>query len=180
MTSMGARQHLLQLEESNLVESFSKAEKVGRPSQYWQLTGEGHQRFPDSYGQLSVSLIESVRTVFGDEGLEKLILQREQDIFHRYIAALEHANSLVARLDTLVSLRSEEGYMASWYKEENSFWLVENHCPICSAAESCQQFCRSELTLFQKCLGDEVSVVRTDHVLEGARRCAYRIEPKVA
>ena len=43
------------------------------------------------------------------------------------------------------------------------------------AAAACQGFCRAELALFQAALGDGVSVERTDHILAGARRCAYRI-----
>jgi hypothetical protein len=58
---------------------------------------------------------------------------------------------------------------------DGSYLLVENHCPICAAATACQGFCRSELQIFQEVLGDDVQVARTEHVLSGARRCAYRI-----
>jgi predicted ArsR family transcriptional regulator len=53
---------------------------------------------------------------------------------------------------------------------------VENHCPICAAARACQGFCRSELALFEMLLAP-ARVVRVEHLLEGARRCAYRITP---
>ena len=56
--------------------------------------------------------------------------------------------------------------------------LVENHCPICAAAKACQQFCRSELRVFQEALGDDVTVERVDHILAGARRCAYLVCPR--
>jgi predicted ArsR family transcriptional regulator len=52
---------------------------------------------------------------------------------------------------------------------------MENHCPICAAATLCQSFCRSELEIFQDVLGPGARVERTDHILAGARRCAYRI-----
>jgi predicted ArsR family transcriptional regulator len=35
--------------------------------------------------------------------------------------------------------------------------------------------CRSELAIFRAVLGADVTVERTDHILAGARRCAYRI-----
>ena len=47
--------------------------------------------------------------------------------------------------------------------------------PICAAAAACQGFCRSELQIFQAVLGEDVQVTRTEHILSGARRCAYRI-----
>jgi predicted ArsR family transcriptional regulator len=53
--------------------------------------------------------------------------------------------------------------------------LIENHCPICVAAKACQGFCRSELNLFRDVLGPEVHVEREEHILSGARRCAYRL-----
>ena len=42
---------------------------------------------------------------------------------------------------------------------------------------TCQGLCRSELAIFQSLL-PSATVERTDHILAGARRCAYRIEPR--
>jgi predicted ArsR family transcriptional regulator len=53
--------------------------------------------------------------------------------------------------------------------------LIEDHCPICAAAETCQGFCRSELAIFQKTLGEDVEITREEHLLSGGRRCTYRI-----
>ena len=60
-----------------------------------------------------------------------------------------------------------------------TFLLVENHCPICAAAASCTGLCAKELEVFQAVLGDEVEVTRTEHIMAGARRCAYRVGPVV-
>ena len=56
-----------------------------------------------------------------------------------------------------------------------TFLLVENHCPICAAATACQGFCISELDLFRSVLGPGVDVERTEHIVAGDRRCAYRV-----
>jgi predicted ArsR family transcriptional regulator len=37
--------------------------------------------------------------------------------------------------------------------------------------------CASELDLFQEVLGPDVKVEREEHILAGARRCRYRIQP---
>ena len=58
------------------------------------------------------------------------------------------------------------------------YLLSENHCPICVAAKACQGLCRSELALFRAALGPGVEVERQEHILAGARRCAYRIRPR--
>ena len=68
--------------------------------------------------------------------------------------------------------------MAEWRRDDDgSLVLVENHCPICAAAAKCQNLCRSELAIFRDVLGEAAEVERTDHVLAGARRCAYRVTP---
>jgi predicted ArsR family transcriptional regulator len=75
-------------------------------------------------------------------------------------------------------MRSEEGYLAeSKSEKDGSFLLIENHCPICAAAKTCQGFCRSELDIFRALMPD-CAVERVDHLLAGARRCAYRIVPQ--
>jgi len=60
---------------------------------------------------------------------------------------------------------------------EEGYWFIENHCPICAAARRCQNFCRSELQLFQSLFAEQASVTREDYILDGARRCSYRITP---
>ena len=69
--------------------------------------------------------------------------------------------------------------MAEWQTDDDDgYLLIENHCPICAAAALCQGFCRSELAIFQTVLGAQASIERIDHLLAGARRCAYRITPR--
>ncbi|MGZ3404651.1 MAG: helix-turn-helix transcriptional regulator, partial [Phenylobacterium sp.] len=126
--------------------------------------------------QLTVEMLAAVRAEFGDEGVERLIARREADQAGAYAQALAAAQTFEARLARLTQLRAAEGYMAKWSREDDgSYLLVENHCPICAAAAACQGFCRAELTLFRSVLGPDVEIERTDHILAGARRCAYRV-----
>jgi predicted ArsR family transcriptional regulator len=82
--------------------------------------------------------------------------------------------SLRKKLNALAQMRSREGYMAS-VSEDFGVLFVENHCPICVAAAACQGLCSSELAVFRTVLGTDVTVERIDHILAGARHCAYRI-----
>ena len=174
MTSMGARQHLHQLQEEGLVSAFDRKEKVGRPSRYWQLTGEAQQHFPDRHAELTLTLIDNVRELFGEDGLQQLIDKREREAEASYSRELATIDDLGARLARLAELRSHEGYMAEVIEQGPGQWLlVENHCPICSAAKTCRNFCRSELAIFRRCL--RARVERSEYILEGARRCAYLV-----
>lgn len=179
MTGEAARQHLAKLAEAGLVEHEDRPEGRGRPKRYWTLTDAGNARFPDSHAQLTVDLLRSVRELFGEAGLDQLIEKRRVESIASYKAEVSAESTLRERLDRLVSLRDREGYMAECSgSDEDGYLLVENHCPVCAAAAECQGLCRAELELFQDVLGPNCVVERTDHILSGARRCAYRITQK--
>jgi predicted ArsR family transcriptional regulator len=175
MTAEAARLQIQKLVTAGLIAGQQEAGSgVGRPRQNWVLTEAGHQRFPDTHAQLTLQLIGSVRQLFGEEGLERLIGQREEDARVIYMQTCS-ADTPQERLQQLATMRTSEGYMARVEQDGNDLLLIEDHCPICAAATSCQGFCRSELSLFQYVLGEAVTVHREEHVLAQARRCTYRV-----
>ena len=177
ITPMGVRQHLARLAADGLVVHGDERRGVGRPKRHWRLTEKAAVRFPDTHAQMTVEILAAAKAVFGARGLDRLIRQRERETLARYKAAMRGARTVGDRVRRLASLRSEEGYMAECVtKPDGDVLLVENHCPVCAAAQTCQGLCRSELAIFRAVLG--VGVERTDHILAGARRCAYRIEPR--
>ena len=176
MTSMGARQHLQVLESQELISTYDQVEKRGRPSRYWQLTEKANERFPDRHNDLTLHMIDAVKKVFGDEGLDKLIDERENSALIYYQKAVSDCDSVLGRAYALADVRTEEGYMATVEQDGADIWLHENHCPICDAASVCQKFCRSELEIFSKVLGNEVKIQRKEHIIDGARRCSYLIQ----
>ena len=140
------------------------------------MTEKRHPRLPDRHSDLTLQLLKSTEKVFGPKGLEKLIRHREKETLSAYRTEVKDCSTLRERVEALADIRSREGYMAGWSEpERNQFVLIENHCPICAAATFCQGLCRSELEIFQAVLGPDALVERTDHVIAGARRCAYRI-----
>jgi len=177
ITTMGTRQHLAKLEQDNLVKTKEEKRPRGRPVSLWYLTSEGHGRFSDRHANLTVDLIATVEATFGKEGLDQVIDSRGQQLLDTYLAAVEGL-SIQHRVEKLAELRSGEGYMAtSIVQDDGTFLLLENHCPICAAANSCQGFCRSELMNFAACFEGLAEVERVEHILSGAQRCAYRITP---
>ena len=177
ITGEAARQQLNRLAAEGQVRADSTPAGIGRPKQQWSLTPEAQSAFPDTHASLTVQILESVRSLLGDEALDRIIDQREQDTRILYEAAMSGHTSLRDRVAALAELRSAEGYMAAWEEaEDDSLLLIENHCPICAAASLCQGFCRTELALFRSLLGPGVTVERAEHIIEGARRCAYIIK----
>jgi predicted ArsR family transcriptional regulator len=178
VTGEAARQQLLRLAADGLVSSAAEPRGVGRPAQVWSLTERGHARFPDAHAELTAQLLRTIRSELGEEALSRLIAARAAESGAAYMAALEGTTDLGERVARLAALRTREGYMAECRPEGDGFLLVENHCPICVAATACQGFCRAEQEVFQGVLGDAVSVERTEHIVSGDRRCAYRIALK--
>jgi len=180
VTPMAVRQHLAALAADGLVVSADERRKVGRPARIWSLTDAAARRFPDAHSDLTVDLLRAVRATFGDEGLQRLVTERGRQQRAAYAARLPAAPASVEeKLAALAAIRAEEGYMAEWSRDGDGAWLLlENHCPVCAAATACQGLCRDELDLFRTLLGTDVDVTRTEHLLAGARRCAYRIAAK--
>jgi predicted ArsR family transcriptional regulator len=178
ITGEAARQQLLKLAAEGLVEATPEPRGVGRPTQVWALTEAGNARFPDTHAELTAQLLRTIRSQLGEEALDRLIAARATESVANYAAVLEGADDLGERVARLAEERTREGYMAECQAEGDGYLLVENHCPICVAATECQGFCRTERDVFQQALGKDVSVERTEHIVSGDRRCAYRIALK--
>jgi len=179
VTAMAVRQHLYALRDQGLVTYDDEHRKVGRPARIWKLTEKAQARFPDSHAELTVEMLAIIRATFGEHGIDRIVAERTRIQSAAYKERMRAAGkSLEARVNALAKIRAEQGYMAEASRQrDGSFLLTENHCPICAAATVCQGLCREELNLFAAVLGDGVAIERTDHILAGARRCAYRIAP---
>lgn len=178
MTPAGAQQWLAKLAAADLVAAEDRRQGRGRPRRHWRLTDKGHGRFPDRHGDLTVEMLDATRAVFGTDGLDRLIAHRQATTLAKYREAMRDCRGLGERVAALAALRQAEGYMAEWRADEaGGFLLVEHHCPICAAAAACQGLCRSELEIFRQVLGPGATVRRVEHLLAGARRCAYAITP---
>jgi predicted ArsR family transcriptional regulator len=182
LTDTAVRQHLETLEALGLVErSASEPAGRGRPPVAWHLTALAASLFPDRHADLTVELIASIREALGEDGLTKVIGTRSKAQEAVYRGALpDPACPLAERVARLADIRTSEGYLAeSVPGTDGAVLLVEHHCPIADAARSCGGLCQSELNLFQRVLGDDVVVERTQHLMAGDMRCAYQIRPVV-
>lgn len=174
-TTTAVRQHLDALEIAGLVERFEgEIHGRGRPALRWRSTPLTLELFPDRHGELTVELIRSIRASLGEDALSRVIDQRSADTLASYRATLPDA-PVPVRVRALADRRSTEGYLAEVVTDADDLILIEHHCPICTAATSCQDLCRSELEVFQAALGESVEVTREQHLLGGDARCAYRI-----
>lgn len=184
VSPMAVRQHLYALSEEGFVSFEERSNPVGRPTKEWFLTDAAQQFFPDAHAELTSGLLSVLRQTFGDAGLDKIIKARSREQIEAYSAEMREAKTLSEALAILAGIRSREGYMATIENvderaegEDEAWLLIENHCPICTAAAACSGLCDGELSVFKAVLGPKVMVERVDYILAGAKRCAYRITP---
>ena len=181
VSTMAVGRHLHGLAAEKLIANEAEARPMGRPARLWQLTPAANDLFPNAHAELTLSLIQSTRKAFGARGLDRLIATRSRDQIAAYRARVRRGGSLRRRLEALARLRADEGYMAEVQQDrDGTLLLIENHCPICAAATACTRLCAGELRVFEEVLGKDVVVERIDHILAGARRCAYRVRPRRA
>ena len=176
VSDVAARQHLSVLESRGLV---NRAEQPpagkGRPNSLWSLTALANDLFPDRHDALTVELIAGIRSTLGEDGLQRVIQARTRNQLETLQKRIKRNSPLRERLRELAEQRALEGYMAEVVEDGGAWLLVEHHCPICDAAQACQQFCSTELELFQEALGPDAEVVREQHLLSGNARCVYRV-----
>ncbi|MFB2918224.1 MULTISPECIES: helix-turn-helix transcriptional regulator [Aerosakkonema] len=179
VSPMAVRQHLQALQADRWVMYQEERRPQGRPVKLWQLTDRSTTHFPDSHADLMLDLLRGVEAVFGTPGLEKLLAERTQRQIETYTARLSEfpqTKDWRGKVAAIACLRHQEGYMAEAIEQpDGSMLLVENHCPIRTAAVSCQLLCCCEWEMFKVLLGKQVSIERVEHSLQGDRRCAYLI-----
>lgn len=183
LTDTAVRQHLDGLEQLGLVQRQSApSEGRGRPPVWWSLTPVASELFPDRHADLTVDLIESIRTALGDDALDAVVRARAERQLAVYQAALAPQADVEVDVEVkvrrLAELRTTEGYLAELAHDGDSLVLTEHHCPIHDAAATCPSLCNAELDLFRRALGPDVEVERDQHLFGGQARCTYRISPR--
>lgn len=170
------RQHLRGLDA--LVSCETVRQGVGRPAQRWRLNASGQARFPDTHAELTVRLIGFIEEGLGSDALHTVLQRSFQHQLASYQDRVGRSGPLGKRVRRLAAIRAEEGYMAEVRRAGRGWELIEHHCPICAAASRCQGFCANELELFRAVLGPDAEIQRSEYLLEGGERCAYRILPR--
>ena len=176
ITKEGIRLQLLKFSEDGLIATEHESRGVGRPQKTFSLTPMANAKFPDTHAELTLKLINII-SAMGGNALQEVIGVYEQTGKQKYHEEMDCIDQLEQKIQKLVEIRTREGYMAEYSRNTEGYLLVENHCPICSAATICQGFCSSEINTFRSVLGTEVTVNRIQHIIAGDRRCAYQITP---
>jgi len=180
ITISGARQHLSALARNGLVESAelpSPSTQRGRRMLVYSTTTAADAYFPKAYGELTNELLGYVADT-DRELLDELFAKRRQHRIESARGRLASKRTLSAKVAELTRILDEDGYLASWEKvAPRVFRIVEHNCAIWAVAERYGQACTSELEFIRIAL-DGADVERVQHMIAGARRCAYEVRAR--
>ena len=180
ITVSGARQQLTLLARDALVESSELPSPVGRRGRrtlVYSATPDADAYFPKAYGELTNELLGYVADT-DRELLDQLFAKRREARIEGARARLTSKRTLRAKVAELTRILDEDGYLASWEQfEPGGFRIVEHNCAIWAVAERYGQACTSELEFIRTVL-DGADVERVQHMVAGARRCAYEVRAR--
>jgi DeoR family suf operon transcriptional repressor len=179
------RRHLRSLQEDGLVEACSSHDGPGRPSNRWHLTDLGHERFPDGSEHFALGLLQSISSSLPPETLRNLLQDQARAKATQYQQRIGDG-PLRQRLERLVDLRRQEGYVAELRRDselpasgatDQAAWILsEFHCSVMRIAEEFPMICDQELQLIRHTFPD-CEVERVHWRLEEGHFCGFRLTP---
>lgn len=175
---MAVHKHLAQLQKRGLVEGVEIREGVGRPKMQYSLTSRSKTIFPKSYGALAVCALDFIEKKMGKEGVEKVLQERQVELFNKYFERLKNLN-FDQKVKELAKIRDEEGYIAESKKsgrKNGQYTLLEYNCPILDIAQNHWEACSTETELFEKLLGAKIET--THRAAKGDMVCKFLIKEK--
>jgi predicted ArsR family transcriptional regulator len=180
ITVSGARQHLHVLAREGMVESSelpSPEGRRGRRTLVYSTTAAADSHFPKAYGELTNELLGYLADT-DRELLDQLFARRRVARVANARVRLGSKRSLRAKVAELSRILDEDGYLASWEQVRPGVYrIVEHNCAIWAVAERYGQACTSELEFVRTVL-EGADVERVQHMVAGARRCAYEIRSR--
>lgn len=177
ITPSGVRQHLAALKSSGLISSRQVRGRPGRPADSYHSTELADAHFQPGAEGLTRELLDLMAEE--DPGLLVRIIDRRRG--HRVDQVrelLEGHPALDAKIEALVKLLDDEGYLADVERVPGeSYRLTLHNCAIWALASQYGETCTSELDLLRDVLPG-ASIERFSHKVAGAFVCGYEIKPE--
>ena len=168
------RHHLNALMADGKVESEAVRREIGRPHYVYSLTEDGEELFPQKYFRLSSRLLEELKRRFPPDQVSEIFNGVVQNIISEHKGEYEEL-SFEKKLDFLVELLSQEGFLAKWEKNGDRYELIEYSCPYQSIGESHTEVCTFDKGLIISVLNTPIE--QHSCMLQGDSCCQFTIQP---
>ncbi len=176
ISKVAALKHLTVLEGEGLVERSYERQKMGRPSVHFRLSSQSRRLFPEAYTQMSICAMEFIERQLGHDAVVRMLQERTREVEEQGRPRLKSPD-LAARVQELVQIRSEGGYMAELGSQRGkTIEMREHNCPILAVAARYPEACEVERRLFESML--KASVETSHRVVAGDPVCRFLIRPR--
>jgi predicted ArsR family transcriptional regulator len=172
VTPVAVRKQLEALQAEGLVQIAAVKQPRGRPVLVYHLTPAAAARFPQGYRQLALDLIEQIVAQEGEAKLRQLFQARHQRLLRERLDTIA-PEERGRRLEELVRLRNEDGYMVTVEERPDGYLIREHHCPIYEVAARFPLACCCEAEFFSAAVNQPVT--REASLVEGSESCAFHV-----
>lgn len=174
VSSTAVRRHLKELEAEGLV-LYERAQRGnGAPTYLYRLTEGAEALFPTQYSQALEDALIYIARSGGRDAVRAMFAERFRAQADRLRAELVNA-SIEEKVQAVVDVLSQQGFMAAWSLEEDQVRLAEHHCAVRAVAERFPEICAAEADFLRDVL--QSNVQRDSYIPDGCNSCQYSISP---
>lgn len=176
ITEMAVRRHLNTLERDELIKSSIVRQTMGRPTNLYSLTDKAENQFPKAYLNLAKDILGGIYETEGLPKIKEIFDRREERLRDSYLNRMRGLTNLEEKVNTLVEIQNEKGYMVDLEKTDEGYLIKEFNCPISEIAKEFDHACDGERKLFINVLNTEVESVKC--MARGDNNCVYLVKDK--
>jgi predicted ArsR family transcriptional regulator len=169
-----ARQHLLHLESQGWARRSVErppTPQSGRPVLRYELTEAGDGLFPKRYAELADMLMQGIRDLFGEDGLERVLANVADQQVSLWEPRLR-GKTTTERLETLKGIYFEDDAFAE-VEDDDEPVLVQLNCPFPKVADKHPGVCGMTIDALSRLLG--VRIDRRRRFQDGDGRCSFHL-----
>ncbi len=166
------RHHLNSLQAEGLLKARSIRRKVGRPYYIYRLSDKGHELFPQRYLRLSSMLLDELKDRFPKEVVAELFNSVVERIVQEHRVHFEGL-TFEEKLNYLVGLLADEGFLATWEVTEEGYQITEYSCPYYSVGRKHSEVCGFDKQLMIAVLDSPIS--QESCMLNGDSSCQFTL-----
>lgn len=167
------RHHLNALLANGLIVSHSVRRKVGRPYYVYSLSEKGQEQFPKRYVRLTSRLLDELKVHLPAEAFNDVLSSVVDSVLEEHRGEFEHLE-VEDRLDYLMKLLAEEGFLAHWEKTDEGYLVTEFSCPYITLGETHSEICTIDKALIVNVL--DAPVIQNSCMLEGGECCQFLVK----
>lgn len=174
MAPVSVRHHLDLLIGDGLVTTprVQRHTGAGRPQQIYVLTAEADAYFPHRYRHLADSALTALKQTLPHEAVLATMNDFAHSTARQALATLRELPD-EQRLQTVVGILNDMGYMANYEIDAGIAIIDTCNCPYGDLASEHHELCHMDLALVGELTGLEPQRIR--HIADGDGRCSYRL-----